>query len=89
MLNINGLFLLSYNDCPKIRELYKGCYFYDFKRVHSMRQKYEAGSEFPELLIANYDLTQRVRETPKQLSLFENEQEKLDIKKMIMEGVVQ
>lgn len=54
-----------------------------------MRQKYEAGSEFPELLIANYDLTQRVRETPKQLSLFENEQEKLDIKKMIMEGVVQ
>lgn len=89
LLNMKGLFLLSYNDCPEIRELYKGCYFFDFKRVHSMRQKYEAGSEFPELLIANYDLTKRVREAPMQLSLFENEQEKIDIKKMIMEGVVQ
>ena len=81
--------LTDYNDCPEIRELYKDCYFFDFKRVHSMRPKYEAGSEFPELLIANYDLTKRVREAPMQLSLFKNEQEKIDIKKMIMEGVVQ
>ncbi len=26
------------------------------KRPHNMRQRFEGGSEFPELLIANYDL---------------------------------
>jgi DNA adenine methylase len=88
LMNIKGLFLLSYNDCETVRNLYKDCCFYDFKRVHSMAQRYEAGKEFPEILIANYDLTKRVRESPIQMSLFDNEQEKLDIKKIIMEGVV-
>ncbi|MGO5175157.1 DNA adenine methylase [Ruminococcus sp. LCP21S3_E8] len=88
LMNIKGLFLLSYNDCEIVRELYHDCAFFDFKRVHSMVQRYEAGKEFPEILIANYDLTKRVRESPIQMSLFDNEQERLDIKKIIMEGVV-
>lgn len=65
-----GTWLLSYNDCPEIRELYDGYSFYDFTRVHSMVQKYDPGKEFPELLIANYDLQERARGSPMQLSLF-------------------
>lgn len=50
--------------------LYDGYSFYDFTRVHSMVQKYDPGKEFPELLIANYDLQERARDSPLQLSLF-------------------
>ena len=66
-----GKFLLSYNDCPEIRALYAGHQFFDFKRAHSMAQRFEAGKEFPELLVANYDLTERKRAEPKQISLFD------------------
>ena len=43
--NIKGRFLLSYNDCPEIRELYKDFEIFDFTRTHSMAQRYEAGKE--------------------------------------------
>ena len=66
-----GKFLLSYNDCPEIRGLYAGCEFFDFTRVHSMVQRYEVGREFPELLVANYDLYEREKAKPDQLTLFE------------------
>lgn len=69
--NINGKFLLSYNDCSEIRELYDGYSLFDFSRIHSMAQRYEAGKEFPELLIGNYDLFEREKTKPAQLSLFE------------------
>lgn len=45
---IKGKFLLSYNDCPEIRELYDGFSLFDFSRTHSMAQRYEAGKEFKE-----------------------------------------
>lgn len=67
---INGKFLLSYNDCPEIRELYQGLPAFDFSRTHSMAQRYEAGKEFRELLIANYDLLERERARPAQLTMF-------------------
>lgn len=70
LINAESKFLLSYNDCPEIRELYDGCMFFDFKRIHSMVQKYEAGKEFPELLIANYDMFEREKAKPTQLTLF-------------------
>ena len=41
---IKGKFLLSYNDCPEIRELYDGFSLFDFSRTHSMAQRYEAGN---------------------------------------------
>lgn len=66
-----GKFLLSYNDCPEIRGLYAGCEFFDFTRVHSMVQRYDVGREFPELLVANYDLYEREKAKPDQLTLFE------------------
>ena len=68
---ISGRFLLSYNDCAEIRELYDGFSIFDFSRTHSMAQRYEAGKEFKELLIGNYDLYERERAKPKQLTLFD------------------
>ena len=84
-----GKFLLSYNDCPEIRELYDGCSFFDFRRIHSMVQKYEAGKEFPELLIANYDLYERQRERGNQLTLFDlYGDEPYDYEKILKEAII-
>ena len=65
--DMQGRFLLSYNDCAEIRELYDGFPVFDFKRVHSMAQRYEAGKEFKELLIGNYDLFEREKAKPTQM----------------------
>ena len=82
-------FLLSYNDCPEIRELYDGCSFFDFRRIHSMVQKYEAGKEFPELLIANYDLYERQRERGNQLTLFDlYGDQTYDYEKILKEAII-
>ena len=73
MLNkISGKFLLSYNDCPEIRELYSGYELYSYERLNNMGQRFDGGSMFGELLIANYDLNERLNNN-KQLSLFEME----------------
>lgn len=69
--NIKGKFLVSYNDCPEIRELYNGFSLFDFSRTHSMAQRYEAGKEFKELLIGNYDLYERAKNQPVQLTIFD------------------
>ena len=66
-----GQWLISYNDCPEIRELYGDFNQFGFSRIHSMVQKYEAGKEFPELLVGNYDLYGRERDKPRQMTLFE------------------
>ena len=66
--SMQGRFLLSYNDCPEIRELYVGFPIFDFTRVHSMAQRYAAGKEFKELLIGNYDLFEREKSKPAQLT---------------------
>lgn len=80
--------LVSYNDCPEIRELYQGYEFFDFKRVHSMVQKYEAGREFPELLVGNYDLYEKEREKPRQLSFLELQEEPCqDVERILREKI--
>lgn len=88
--NIKGKFLLSYNDCHEIRELYNGFSMFDFSRVHSMAQRYEAGKEFKELLIGNYDLYEREKAKPKQLTLFEtdNGNENFDYEKILKECII-
>jgi len=85
---IEGKFLLSYNDCPEIRALYKGFNFFDFKRSHSMAQRYEAGKEFPELLIGNYDLYERQRAKPAQLTLFSEQSDNFDYEKTLKECII-
>ena len=69
--SIQGRFLLSYNDCPEIRGLYEGFGLFDFSRAHSMAQRYEAGKEFKELLIGNYDLYERQKAKSAQLTIFD------------------
>ncbi len=89
LAQIEGKWLVSYNDCPEIRELYSGYEFFDFKRVHSMVQKYEAGREFPELLISNYDMYEREREKPRQLSIQDMEkEEREDIDRILKDGII-
>lgn len=88
--NIKGKFLLSYNDCNEIRELYNGFSMFDFSRTHSMAQRYEAGKEFKELLIGNYDLYERQKGKPKQLTIFElqNNDENFDYEKILKECII-
>ena len=88
LADAKGKWLVSYNDCDEIRELYKGYEFFDFKRIHSMVQKYEAGKEFPELLIGNYDLFERERSKPRQLTLMDlQDGYHQDIEKMLKEKI--
>ncbi len=68
---ISGKFLVSYNDCNEIRELYSGYEIYSYERLNNIRQRFDGGSMFGELLIANYDLKENVN---RQLSLFEMEE---------------
>ncbi len=88
--NIKGKFLLSYNDCPEIRELYEGFSIFDFSRTHSMPQRYEAGKKFGELLIGNYDLLERERNKPQQLTLFNiyGFEEDYDYEKVLKECII-
>ena len=59
LASINGKFLLSYNDCPYIRELYKDFNIEACERQNNMAMRYDGSSQFPEVLISNYDTTQR------------------------------
>lgn len=87
---VRGKFLLSYNDCPEIRKLYEGYDMFDFSRTHSMAQRYEAGKEFKELLIANYDLYEREKAKPSQLTLFDiYGDENYDYEKILKECIIQ
>ena len=80
---IKGKFLLSYNDCPEIRELYEGFSLLDFSRTHAMVQRYEAGREFKELLIGNYDLYERQRNRPLQMNFFDLQEKNFDFQKIL------
>lgn len=54
-----------------------------------MVQKYEAGKEFPELLIANYDLYERQRERGNQLTLFDlYGDQTYDYEKILKEAII-
>ena len=69
---IDGKFLLSYNDCPEIRELYQrpGIIIEGTSRLSNIAQRYEGGAMYAELLISNYDTTEQARNFL-QLTLFD------------------
>jgi len=54
LCGINGKFLLSYNACDFVRELYAGFRQEEISRVNSLGLVYNAGAVFEELLISNY-----------------------------------
>lgn len=75
LMGIEGKFMLSYNDCPFVRELYNHpkIQMEAFTRLNNIKQRYDNGCEFAELIIANYDMSERMRERPYQLNLFGHE----------------
>jgi DNA adenine methylase len=73
LMGIEGKFLLSYNDHPFVRELYNApdINIMEVSRLNSIKQRYESGCLFEELLIANYDLYEREKIKPAQMTLFD------------------
>lgn len=78
---IEGKFLLSYNDDEFVRALYDrpGFYIVETTRKNTIKQRYEPDSQFPELIISNYDPYERIRLRPKQMTLFSQEEEQYEI----------
>lgn len=75
LLAMEGKFLLSYNDDAFVRELYDapGIHLMETTRINNIKQRYDGGCQFPELIIANYDLQERSRLQPTQMTLFDLE----------------
>ena len=73
LCSIKGKFLLSYNDCEEIRELYNrpGILVEGITRLSNLAQRYESGKEYPELFISNYDTCEFLNSCV-QLSLLKN-----------------
>lgn len=89
LANSKGKWLVSYNDCEEIRELYDGYSFFDFTRLHNMKQRINAGEQFPELLIGNYDMYERQRNKPLQLSLLDlTTEEQIDLEQILKECII-
>ena len=65
-----GKWMVSYNDCDFIRELYDGYYITAVTRLNNLAQRYEGGCEFPEVIITNYDPKEMERSQPRQMRLF-------------------
>lgn len=65
-----GKWLVSYNDCDFIRELYEEAQIESVSRLNNLAQRYDGGSEYAEVLISNYDTSERLREMPVQMNLF-------------------
>lgn len=74
LFGAEGLWLLSYNLCPDVLELYQqpGIFIEQVERINNMVQRYESGAMYQEVLISNYDTTKR---TPEQLYLFAPEKQ--------------
>ena len=74
LAGIKGKFLVSYNDCPEIRELWDrdGIRIESVSRVDNLRQRYEKGAAYGELFISNYDTNER-QNMHHQLSFLEDE----------------
>lgn len=66
-----GKWMVSYNDCAFIRELYAGYTITAVTRINNLAQRYDGGCEFPEVIITNYDPSEQQRNEPQQLHLFD------------------
>ena len=71
LADCRGKWMVSYNDCGFIRELYRGCEITPVSRLNNLAQRFEEGCEYPEVLITNYDPQELERSQPRQLQLFE------------------
>ena len=73
LLECEGKFLVSYNDCPEIRELWDipGIYIEEVIRPNNLALRYESGAEYHEVFISNYDTSER-RNINRQLSFLDD-----------------
>ncbi len=73
LLACSGKFLVSYNDCPEIREIWDkpNICIEEISRMNNLAQRYEGGAQYSELFISNYDTNERGRANL-QLSLFDD-----------------
>ncbi|WP_303825224.1 DNA adenine methylase [Ruminococcus flavefaciens] len=76
LLECEGKFLVSYNDCPEIRELWDipGIYIEEVVRPNNLALRYESGAEYHEVFISNYDTSER-RNLNRQLSFLDDDEE--------------
>ena len=65
-----GKWMVSYNDCAYIRELYQDYHITAVTRINNLAQRYDRGCEFPEVIITNYDPMERKKSGPQQMDLF-------------------
>lgn len=74
LLECSGKFLVSYNDCPEIREIWDkpNIRIEEISRLNNLAQRYDGGCRYAELLISNYDTSERSRMSH-QLSLFDDD----------------
>ncbi|MDR0530888.1 MAG: DNA adenine methylase [Oscillospiraceae bacterium] len=74
LFGLKGKWLLSYNDCAQVRELYNrpGIMIEPISRLSNIAQRYEGGKLYEEVIISNYDTTERARQHV-QLSLFDSD----------------
>lgn len=72
LMAIEGKFLLSYNDDAFVRDLYDkpGIYIESLTRLNNIKQRYDPNCQFAEVLISNFDTTERQRAMPTQITLF-------------------
>ena len=68
-----GRWMVSYNDCAFIRELYAGYPITAVTRTNNLAQRYDRGCEFPEVIITNYDPQELKNAEPQQIHLFDLE----------------
>ncbi|WP_312692845.1 DNA adenine methylase [Caproiciproducens sp.] len=73
----HGKWMVSYNDCEFIREMYSGYYITSVTRINNLAQRYDGGCEYPEVIITNYDPKERENASP-QLNLFDQITEHAD-----------
>ncbi|MGF7145449.1 DNA adenine methylase [Anaerotaenia torta] len=71
LANCLGKWMVSYNDCVFIRELYKDFNIEAVSRINNLAQRYDNGCEYAEVLISNYDTGERMRDMPLQMGLFD------------------
>ncbi len=73
LLSIEGKFLLSYNDDEFVRDLYNApsIQIESVNRLNNIKQRYDPNCQFAEVLIANYDMTERGLFLPQQFNLFD------------------
>lgn len=67
--DIQGKFMVSYNDCDFIREIYSDYYIEAVERTNNISQRYAPGNMFKEIIITNYDSSERQNNKPIQMTL--------------------